>query len=245
MNMLSIAERAAVVRCLVDGCSMRATSRITGIARNTIDKLLVELGASCAEYQSSALRNLDCQRIQVDECWAFCFAKAKNVKPEHFENGGYAGDVWTWAAIDADTKLIPSWTIGQRDAATAIQFVEDLASRLSGRIQLTSEGLGSYLLAVEKAFKGAVDYARLIMVYRDSTEGQKRYSPAAYIGCELNPVVGKPDPDHVSTSYVERADLTARMGMRRFTRLANGFSKKVDNHAAPVALHMMHYNFGR
>jgi IS1 family transposase len=245
MNRIDAETQCRIVASLVEGNSIRATVRMTGAAKNTVTKLLVDLGAACSKYQDEAFRNLSCERIQVDECWAFCYAKSKNVKPEHFENGGYAGDVWTWAAIDADTKLIPSWCVGQRDADTAIHFVEDLASRLSGRIQLTSDGLGSYLMAVEKAFKGAVDYARLIKVYSNSSEGQKRYSPAACIGCERKTVVGNPDPDHISTSYIERANLTMRMGMRRFTRLTNAFSKKVDNHAAAIALHMMHYNFAR
>ncbi len=245
MNRLDAELQCRVVASLVEGCSIRATVRMTGVAKNTITKLLVELGAACSSYQDEAFRNLDCQRIQVDECWAFCYAKSKNVKPEHFEKGGYAGDVWTWAAIDADTKLIPCWAIGQRDAATAIHFVEDLAGRLTNRIQLTSDSLGSYLVAVEKIFKGAVDYAQLIKIYSDSSEGQKRYSPAACIGCERKAVVGNPDPDHISTSYIERANLTMRMDMRRFTRLTNGFSKKVDNHEAAIALHMMHYNFAR
>jgi transposase-like protein len=245
MNRLDTETQCRVVASLVEGNSIRATVRMTGAAKNTVTKLLVDLGAACSRYQDEAFGNLSCERIQVDECWAFCFAKCKNVKPELFENGGYAGDVWTWAAIDADTKLIPCWAIGQRDAATAIHFVEDLASRLAGRIQLTSDGLGSYLIAVEKVFKGAVDYAQLIKVYNQTTEGQKRYSPAACIGCERKAIIGSPDPQHVSTSYIERANLTMQMGMRRVTRLTNGFPKKVDNHAAAVALHMMHYNLGR
>jgi IS1 family transposase len=245
MNRLDSETRCRVVAALVEGCSIRATVGMTGAAKNTVTKLLVELGAVCSEYQDRTLRNLPCRRIQVDECWAFCYAKAKNVKPEHFEDGGYAGDVWTWAAIDADTKLIPCWSIGQRNTATAIQFVDDLASRLANRIQLTSDGLAAYLGAVAKVFEGAVDYAQLIKVYNQTTEGQKRHSPAECIGCERKTVVGNPDPDHISTSYIERANLTMRMGMRRFTRLTNGFSKKIENHAAAVALHMMHYNFAR
>jgi IS1 family transposase len=172
-------------------------------------------------------------------------AKAKNVKPEHFEKGGYAGDVWTWAAIDADSKLIPCWALGQRDAGTATHFVADLAERMADRIQLTSDGLKLYLTAVEKAFQGAVDYAQLVKVYGIDPQGEKRYSPAICTSCESHPITGNPDPDHINTSYIERANLTMRMGMRRFTRLTNGFSKKVENHAAAVALHMMYYNFGR
>jgi len=245
MNKLSMAERVSIVRCLVDGCSMRATSRITGVARNTIDKLLVELGAACLDYQDRTLRNLPCKRIQVDECWAFCYAKAKNVTPEIAAKNPHAGDVWTWAAIDADTKLIPSWIIGPRDGVTARLFVSDLADRLTDRIQLTSDGLNAYLAAVEKAFRGDVDYAMLVKIYGAVNDGEKRYSPAQCIGCEKHEVVGYPDPAHVSTSYIERANLTMRMGMRRFTRLTNAFSRKIENHSAAVALHMMYYNFVR
>jgi len=224
---------------------MRATSRITGVARNTIDKLLVELGAACLDYQDRTLRNLPCKRIQVDECWAFCYAKAKNVTPEIAAKNPHAGDVWTWAAIDADTKLIPSWIIGPRDGVTARLFVSDLADRLTDRIQLTSDGLNAYLAAVEKAFRGDVDYAMLVKIYGAVNDGEKRYSPAQCIGCEKHEVVGYPDPAHVSTSYIERANLTMRMGMRRFTRLTNAFSRKIENHSAAVALHMMYYNFSR
>ncbi len=240
MNKLSTSKRGAIVRCLVDGCSMRTTSRITGIARNTIDKLLVELGAACSAYQDTMLRNLTCRRIQVDEIWAFCYAK-----PEHFESGGYAGDVWTWAAIDADTKLIPCWTLGQRDDTAAKHFVEDLADRLADRVQLTSDGLTAYLTAVAKAFEGKVDYAMLVKVYTQTPEGRRRYSPAECIACERKIVTGNPDPEHVSTSYIERQNLTMRMSMRRFTRLTNAFSKKIENHAAAISLHMMYYNFCR
>jgi len=190
-------------------------------------------------------RDLNCKRIQVDECWAFCYAKAKNVTPEIKAKNPNAGDAWTWAAIDADSKLIPSWIIGPRDGVTARMFVNDLAGRLADRVQLTSDGLAVYLQAVERAFRGDVDYAQLVKVYNETSEGQKRYSPAECVGCTKNVVVGYPDPEHVSTSYIERANLTMRMGMRRFTRLTNAFSKKIENHAAAVALHMMHYNFVR
>jgi len=244
MNRLDAETQCRLVASLVEGNSIRATVRMTGAAKNTVTKLLVELGAACSQYMDLTMRNLSCERIQVDECWAFCYAKSKNVKPEHFEDGGYAGDVWTWAAIDADTKLIPCWALGQRDAATATHFVSDLAGRLSNRVQLTSDGLGAYLGAVAKAFQGAVDYAQLVKIYHETSEGQKRHSPAACIGCKRQAVSGN-DPDHISTSYIERANLTMRMGMRRFTRLTNAFSKKVENHAAAVALHMMHYNFAR
>ena len=245
MNRLDTQSRSRVVAALVEGNSIRSIVGVAGIAKNTIQKLLLELGDACLKYQDRTLVNLTCQRVQMDECWAFYFAKSKNVKAEHFDNGGYAGDIWTWAAIDADTKLIPCWALGQRDAETAIHFVDDLASRLSNRVQLTSDALGSYLAAVAKAFQGAVDYAMLVKVYNQSAEGHKRYSPADCIACDRRAVTGNPDPDHISTSYIERANLTMRMGMRRFTRLTNGFSKKVENHPAAVALHMMHYNFAR
>jgi IS1 family transposase len=245
MNRLDTATRAHVVRCLVEGTSIRATVRITGVAKNTITKLLVELGAACSEYQDRTLRGLSCKRIQVAECWAFCYAKAKNVTPEITAKNPCAGDAWTWAAIDADTKLIPSWIVGPCDGTTARIFVNDLADRLADRIQLTSDGLEAYLKAVEGAFRGDVDYAQLVKVYSNNTEGEKRYSPATCIGRERHAVTGYPDPEHVSTSYFERANLTMRMGMRRFTRLTNAFSKKIENHTAAISLHMMHYNFVR
>jgi IS1 family transposase len=244
MNRLSQTERVQVIRCLVDGCSMRATSRITGVARNTIDKLLVELGAACSRYQDNTLRNLRTERVQIDEVWAFVYAKQKQVTPEMTEER-YAGDAWTWAAIDADTKLVPCWTIGRRDADSAIAFVSDLASRLANRVQLTSDGLRTYLTAVAAAFGEAVDYAMLVKVYGNDPEAEKRYSPAICTACKKEAVIGDPDPRHISTSYIERQNLTMRMGIRRFTRLTNAFSKKIENHAAAVSLHMMYYNFAR
>jgi IS1 family transposase len=245
MNRLDSATRCRVVAALVEGNSVRSTVRMTGVAKNTIQKLLIELGAACSAYQDRVLRDLPCKRVQVDECWAFCYAKAKNVTPEIAAKNPFAGDVWTWAAIDADTKLIPSWIIGPRDGVTARIFVNDLAGRLAARIQLTSDGLKAYLGAVEHAFRGDVDYAQLVKIYGEASEGQKRYSPAECVGCERHAVVGYPDSQHISTSFIERANLTMRMGMRRFTRLTNGFSKKIENHTAAVALHMMHYNFVR
>jgi IS1 family transposase len=191
------------------------------------------------------LVNLNCKRVQIDEIWSFCYAKAKNVTPEIAAKNPFAGDVWTWIAIDADSKLIASWIIGPRDSVTARMFVNDLAGRLANRIQLTSDGLSVYLAAVEKAFRGEVDYAMLQKIYNDTTEGQKRYSPAECIGCERKVIDGYPDPKHISTSYVERQNLTMRMSMRRFTRLTNAFSKKIENHVAMVALHVMHYNYVR
>ena len=183
--------------------------------------------------------------MQVDEIWSFCYAKAKNVTPEIVAKHPFAGDVWTWVAIDADTKLIPSWIVGQRDGVTARIFVNDLAGRLANRIQLTSDGLKAYLEAVERAFRGDVDYAQLVKIYGSDAEAEKRYSPATCIGCERKEVTGDPDPRHISTSFVERQNLTMRMSMRRFTRLTNGFSKKLENHVANIAIHVMHYNFVR
>jgi IS1 family transposase len=218
---------------------------MTGASKNTIVKLLVELGAACSDYLDKHLVNLPCERVQVDEIWSFCYAKQKNVTPEIAAKNPFAGDVWTWVAIDADTKLIPSWIVGPRDGVTARIFVNDLAGRLANRIQLTSDGLGAYLIAVERAFRGHVDYAQLVKIYGDTSEGQKRYSPAECVGCQQKAITGDPDPRHISTSYIERQNLTMRMSMRRFTRLTNAFSKKIENHVATVALHCMHYNFCR
>jgi IS1 family transposase len=234
MNRLDSDTRAVVISALVEGNSLRSTSSMAGVAINTVVKLAIDAGAACAEYQDRVFRNLNCQRVQVDECWAFCYAKAKNVTDEIKAKHPGAGDVWTWAAIDADSKLIPCWTIGPRDNTTARLFVNDLAGRLANRIQLTSDGLAAYLGAVERAFHGHVD-----------SEGQKRYSPAECIGCQRKAVDGEPDPDHINTSYIERANLSMRMGMRRFTRLTNAFPKKIENHAAAVALYFMYYNFAR
>jgi len=243
---LSTEQRARIVGCLVEGMSIRATVRVTGAAKNTIVKLLVELGAACAEYQDGALVNLPCTRIECDEIWSFCHAKAKNVPAEHEGEFGY-GDVWTWTAICADTKLVPSWLIGERGGADAEVFMRDLASRLTNRVQLTTDGHRAYLNAVEAAFGADIDYAMLHKIYGDANgkSDERRYSPAVCTGIDIRPVTGNPDLAKASTSYVERQNLTMRMGMRRFTRLTNGFSKKVENLAHAVSLHYMHYNFAR
>jgi IS1 family transposase len=245
MNRLDAARRVQVVRCLVEGNSIRSTVRMTGVAKNTVAKLLLDLGTACQRYMDEHMRNLNCQRIQCDEIWSFVGAKQKNVQPHHFEDGGYAGDVWTWTAIDADTKLIPCWMMGQRDAAAARTFMEDLADRLANRVQLTTDGHKAYLTAVSAAFGHDIDYAMLIKIYGPAPEGQRRYSPANCLGCKKEEISGTPNPVHVNTSYVERQNLTMRMSMRRFTRLTNAFSKKLENHFAAVALHFMYYNYAK
>ena len=244
MNRLSTAKRVQVVAALVEGNSIRATARMTDVSKPTILKLLADLGPVCTRYQDEHLRNLHCRRIQCDEIWQFCYAKQKNVA--HAKNAPEgAGDVWTWVAIDADTKLIPSWLVGDRGLGSAYTFMHDLAERVSNRIQLTTDGHRVYLEAVESAFNLDVDYAMLQKVYGADPDAARRYSPASIRGCSTDIVTGAPNPKHVSTSFVERQNLTMRMSMRRFTRLSNGFSKKIENHAHAVALHFMHYNFAR
>jgi IS1 family transposase len=245
MNKLSTEKRSQVVAALVEGNSIRATVRMTGVSKNTIAKLLVELGAACADYLDKTLVNLNCKRIQCDEIWSFCYAKEKNVPQELRGTFGY-GDVWTWTAMDADSKLIVSWLVGGRDAGTAYGFIQDLAKRLANRVQLTTDGHRAYLTAVEDNFGSNVDYAMLVKLYGSDREGSEiRYSPAECIGCREVVVSGRPDPEHISTSFIERQNLTMRMSMRRFTRLTNAFSKKIENHIASIAIHYMHYNFCR
>ncbi len=246
MNRLSIQKRAQIIGCLVEGNSLRATARMTDTAINTVVKLLVDVGKACAEYQNQALRNLPCKRLQCDEIWSFCYAKQKNVPNEKKGHFGY-GDVWTWTAICADTKIVPSWLVGNRDAETANIFMGDLASRLAHRVQLTTDGLKAYIDAVDEAFGINIDYAMLVKMYGESPEAkaEKRYSPAKFIASRKDAMTGNPDPKNISTSYAERQNLTMRMSMRRFTRLTNGFSKKVENLAHAVSLHFMFYNFGR
>jgi len=243
MNRLDNAKRVQVVRCLVEGNSLRATVRMTGVAKNTISKLLLDLGEACAAYQDEHLRNLPCKRVQCDEIWSFVGAKQKNVTMEQVEAG--MGDVWTWTAIDADTKLVACWMIGQRGLESAKAFIGDLAPRMSNRVQLTTDGHRPYLQAVYENFGPNIDFAVLQKIYGSSSDTQARYSPGTCIGCEAHKVSGNPDPKHISTSYVERQNLTMRMSMRRFTRLTNAFSKKLENHMAAVALHFMYYNFAR
>ena len=244
MNKLDTNRRARVVAALVEGNGLRATARMTGVSRATVEKLLRDLGHVCAMYQDVVMRNLPCTKVQVDEVWGFVYAKAKNVAKAKAAPDG-AGDVWTWVAIDADTKLVPCWLVGGRDAGYATEFMQDLAGRLSSRVQLTSDGHRAYLSAVEDAFGSDIDYAMLIKQYGDAPEGQRRYSPAVCTGATKMRVSGNPDEAHISTSYVERQNLTMRMRMRRMTRLTNAFSKKLENHRHSVAIHFMHYNFVR
>jgi IS1 family transposase len=244
MNRLSTEQRARVLAALVEGNSIRSTVRLTGVAKNTVQKLLLEVGAACAAYQAETIRNLRCRRIQVDEIWSFCACKEKNVLPSRKGILGF-GDVWTFTAIDQDTKLVPCWRIGHRDLNNASAFMEDLASRLATRVQLTSDGHRMYLDAVEHGFGPAVDFAQLQKLYGADPEAQKRYSPAKCIGAVKAVIVGSPDPGSISTSHVERCNLTMRMSMRRFTRLTNAFSKRIENLKAAVALHFMYYNFAR
>ncbi len=237
-------RRAQVIRCLVEGNSIRATVRITGASKNTIAKLLVEVGYACANFQDRAFRNLNLKRIQCDEIWSFCYAKDKNLPVEKQETFGF-GSVWTWTALDAETKLVPCWMVGPRDVPAAREFMNDLASRLATRVQLTTDGHKPYLEAVEAAFGHDIDYAMLIKLYGDDKQGDTRYSPGVCHGSRKEIVTGSPARKHVSTSYVERQNLTMRMHMRRFTRLTNAFSKKLENHIAAISLHFMYYNFCR
>lgn len=244
MNRLSIEKRAQILGMLTEGTSLRATSRIADVSINTVTKLLVDLGKACAKYQDEHLVNLPCKRIQCDEIWAFCYSKQKNIPMEKQGEFGY-GDVWTWTAIDADSKLIASYFVGLRDAGCAYHFMKDLAGRLKNRVQLTTDGHKPYLSAVEGAFGSEIDYAQLVKVYGAPPANDTRYSPAQCLGTIVSEVSGNPDAEHISTSYVERQNLTMRMCMRRFTRLTNGFSKKVENHMHAVSIHFMYYNFAR
>jgi IS1 family transposase len=243
MNRLSTEKRAQIIGCLVEGNSIRATVRMTGAAKNTITKLLVDLGEACAEYQDGELVDLPCQVVEADEIWSYCYAKNKNV-PEQFKGTSGYGDVWTFTAICADTKLVPSWLVGERTSDDAEVFLTDLASRMANRIQLSTDGHKMYEATVGPSFGYQVDWAQIHKTYASVGELGK-YSPPVCTGTKRRVLKGDPDPDRISTSYVERQNLTMRMGMRRFTRLTNGFSRKVENLAHAVSLHFMHYNFAR
>ena len=244
MNRLSTQKREQVVAALVEGNSIRATCRMTGVSKNTVTKLLSDLGLVCSIYQDRVMRDLPCERIQCDEIWSFVGMKQKNVPTEKRGEFGY-GDVWTWVALDADTKLVPSFRIGSRDAADAHEFMLDLAKRLRNRVQLTTDGLNHYLSAVPRAFGDDIDYAQLVKIYGSDGGTAGRYSPPVCLGAIPETINGSPEESKISTSYVERQNLTMRMSMRRFTRLTNAFSKKVENLAAAVSLHFMYYNFCR
>jgi IS1 family transposase len=244
MNRLATDKRTAVISALVEGASINATCRMIGVAKHTVLKLLKDVGCACAAYHNAHVRNLRVRRVQADEIWSFVYGKDKNLTLEQVQNG--LGSVWTWKAIDADTKLVISYTIGDRGADTAKAFIQDVASRISNRIQLTTDGHRVYADAVEDAFGSEIDYAMLVKIYGASNDNpESRYSPATCIGCRTGVLAGKPDPEYISTSFVERSNLSMRMGMRRFTRLTNAFSKKVENHGHMVALYFMHFNFCR
>lgn len=244
MNRLSIGDRARIIQMLTEGSSLRSSSRMADVSINTVTKLLLDVGIAAAKYHDATVRNVRVRRLQADEIWSFIGAKQKNVTEKQMAIG--CGDVWTWTAIDADTKLCVSYLIGGRSAGWAHDFMEDCASRIRGRVRLTTDGHKAYLEAVEGAFGMDVDFATLQKIYGAPTDAdQRRYSPAKCIGADMKVMSGDPDPKHVSTSFVERQNLTMRMGMRRFTRLTNGFSKKLENHAHMVALHFLYYNFGQ
>ncbi len=247
MNRLPVERRALIVSLLTEGNRLRATSRIAGISINTVTKLLVDVGEACANYQSRTLRNLEIKRVECDEIWAFCYAKQKNV-PEDFKDTPGYGVVWTWVAIDADTKLVPSWLVGARTTQDCYAFLADLRDRMppGNRIQLSTDGFGSYPVVVDALWRDGIDYAQIIKDYTEAAaEERHKYSPVKCKVVDVNVLSGEPDPMLISTSHVERNNLTMRMGMRRFTRLTNGFSKKIVNHAHAVSLHFMAYNFVR
>jgi IS1 family transposase len=245
MNRLNREKQIQIINAIVEGNSLRSTSRMAEVAFNSVLKLLPQIGKACADFQDAALQNLKCKRIQCDEIWNFCYAKQANVPEEFKDKFGY-GDVWTWVAIDADTKLVPCWLVGKRDAGYAFEFINNLAGRLANRVQLTTDGHKPYLMAVEDTFGIDIDYAMLVKLYSAPQEGREvRYSPANCIGARKETIMGDPDAKYISTSFVERNNLTIRMMNRRFTRLTNAFSKKVENLKHSVALHFMHYNFCR
>lgn len=243
-SVLSTEKRSRIVSALVEGNSIRATARVVGVSKDTVLKLLLALGAACSEYQDRMLRDLPCERLQMHEIWSFVYAKAKNVPEDKRREFGY-GDVWTFTAIDADTKLVLAWLVGPRDGGSATEFMQDLEGRLSSRVQLTSDGHWMYLEAVEDSFGTGIDFAQLQQLYGAAPETVTRYRPAECIGTKVAIIQGDPDPAHVSTSYVERQNLAMRMRMSRVTRTTNAFPNKLENHAAAVSLHFCYYNFCR
>ena len=243
MRQLDNKTRSQILACFVEGNSLRATVRMTGAAKKTVSKLLVDLGKACEAYQDKAFVNLKSRRIECDEIWSFVYAKEKNCPSDAKKKGG--GDAWTWVALDPDSKLVPCWMVGKRDASYACHFIHDLKKRLVGRVQLTTDGYQAYIGAVEDAFGSEVDYGMLVKIYGTPQDGEGRYSPAQCIGIKKTVICGNPNMENVSTSLIERQNLTMRMGMRRFTRLTNAFSKKIENHEHALAIHYMYYNFCR